>query len=151
MEALEFKTVIEGLCEYYGRKLNEFMIRSWWNALKGYPIDDVRKAADVWTDQSNQFPTKSQFRAVLYDVRKTRESKDGAVPFEKTEPWEDQLTRAVWPFFMKLVRREPGYDTKKFSNDFLAIAKQQGILGKIDPDEWRSLAGDDSPFLPKRG
>lgn len=128
--------VLDQLVDFYGRKKMPTVASKHWvkGIMKFNRLAANRALTDVW-DSTGTMPTRGAFLAACHnrqaEMFPVADSSDVVI-----EPWEHTLGKAVMPHFMDFLR---GRDSlNNWANNYRAIARAQGVEGKIDWAEWES-------------
>ncbi|MBK9496765.1 MAG: hypothetical protein IPO08_20130 [Xanthomonadales bacterium] len=133
----EADDILNQMLDFYGRKKLPSTAAKYWckGIMRFNRLAAVRALSDVW-DSCTTMPARSTFVAAC---RQRHEELFPPAPpkSETVEPWEEELGRAVYPYFLRFAL---GDDTKEqWANNFKAIATAQGVADRIDWSQWENL------------
>jgi len=142
MHREQAENLLGTLTGYYGRRLTDEAKKWWLKMLEPLDYNDAREAVEDYCSENAVFPSLARVRRDIYALRRLRmEAASADREVKKVNEWELEFGRKVCPFFMKLLRKEPGYTVENFANDCAGIARVQGCYDKIDWPAWENELG----------
>lgn len=126
----DFWTLVKGVHSFYSQDVSEFAAQIWWNAMRGYTIDQVRKAFNVHAAD----PKAGQFMPKPADLIRVL---DGT---------QDDRSALAWSKVFGAIQRVGSYQTVVFDEGAIHAAIE-------DLGGWPKVCAtkmDELPFVEKR-
>lgn len=127
-DLIEFSTTLLAVADYYGRELSENVVDVYWNGLREYDLEAVKKA--LWAHARN--PDTGQFMPKVADIAKV------------TQGRTDDQAAVAWSKVNLAVRRVGTYQCVVFDDPIIhrVLADMSGwvYVGAKDDKEWPFVA-----------
>lgn len=126
----EFWTLVKGVHSFYAQDVSEFAAQVWWNAMRGYTIEQVRKAFTAHASD----PKAGQFLPKPADLIRVL---DGT---------QDDRAALAWSKVFGAIQRVGSYSSVVFDEGAIHAAIE-------DLGGWPKVCGtkmDELPFVEKR-
>lgn len=127
-ELPDFARTLLAVADYYGKELSENVVDLYWNGLREYDLQSVKKA--LWAHVRN--PDTGQFMPKIADVAKV------------TQGRTDDQAAIAWSKVNQAVRRVGTYQCVVFDDPVIhrVIADMGGwvLIGSKDDKEWPFVA-----------
>lgn len=126
----DFWTLVKGVHSFYSQDVSEFAAQIWWNAMRGYSIEQVRKAFNAHAAD----PKSGQFMPKPADLIRVL---DGT---------QDERSALAWSKVFGAIQRVGSYQTVVFDEGAIHAAIE-------DLGGWPKVCAtkmDELPFVEKR-
>lgn len=127
-ELIEFSKTLLAVADYYGKELSENVVDLYWNGLREYDLESVKKA--LWAHARN--PDTGQFMPKIADIARV------------TQGRTDDQAAIAWSKVDQAVRRVGTYQCVVFDDPVIhrVIVDMGGwvLIGGKDNKEWPFVA-----------